>query len=180
MSDKQSRIFIGVLYPDSTTYEIEKVISRLEDTFTDFAYITHDLDLDEMGSVKKLHVHWCGKRSSPAPISTIANAVGVEENAIEFCRNWKYSLRYLIHADNPDKFQYSPDKVTANFPFASVIAGKLEAFKARQIYNFINENPTISPNALADWCFKNDLWSEYRRSFAIWCSLMRELQFENK
>ena len=42
MADKQSRIFIGVLYPDSTTYEIEKVISRLEDTFTDLAYITHD------------------------------------------------------------------------------------------------------------------------------------------
>lgn len=180
MADKQSRIFIGVLYPDSTTYEIEKVISRLEDTFTDFAYITHDLDLDAMGTVKKPHVHWCGKRSSPAPISTIANAVGVEENAIEFCRNWKYSLRYLIHADNPDKFQYSPDKVTATFPFTAVIEGKLDALKARQIYNFINENPTISPNALADWCFKNDLWSEYRRSFAIWCSLMRELQVENK
>lgn len=180
MADKQSRIFIGVLYPDSTTYEIEKVISRLEDTFTDFAYITHDLDVDVLGTVKKPHVHWCGKRSSPAPISTIANFVGVEENAIEFCRNWKYSLRYLIHADNPEKYQYTPDKVTANFPFTAVIEGKLEALKARQIYNFINQNPTISPNALAEWCFKNDLWSEYRRSFAIWCSLLRELQAENK
>lgn len=180
MADKQSRIFLGVLYPDSSTYEIEKVISRLQDTFTELAYITHDLDLDEMGTVKKPHVHWCGKRSSPAPISTIANAAGVDENSIEFCRNWKYSLRYLIHADNPDKFQYSPDKVTANFPFASVIGGKLEALKARQIYNFINDHPTISANALANWCFKNDLWSEYRRSFAIWCSLLRELQLENK
>ena len=180
MAAKQSRIFLGVLYPDSTTYVIEKVISRLEDTFTDLAYITHDLDVDEMGTVKKPHIHWCGKRSSPAPLSTIANAVGVEENAIEFCRNWKYSLRYLIHADNPEKYQYTPDKVTANFPFTAVIEGKLEALKARQIYNFINENPTISPNALAEWCFKNDLWSEYRRSFAIWCSLMRELQAENK
>lgn len=180
MADKQSRIFLGVLYPDSTTYEIEKVISRLEDTFTDLAYITHNLDVDEMGTVKKPHIHWCGKRSSPAPISTIAKAVGVEENAIEFCRNWKYSLRYLIHADSPEKYQYTPDKVTANFPFSAVIEGKLEALKARQIYNFINENPTISPNALAEWCFKNGLWSEYRRSFVIWCSLMRELQAENK
>lgn len=180
MADKQSRIFIGVLYPDSTSYEIEKVISRLEDTFTDLAYITHDLDLDDMGTVKKLHVHWCGKRSSPAPISTIANSIGVDENAIEFCRNWKYSLRYLIHADNPEKFQYSPDKVTATFPFTVVIEGKLEAFKARQIYNFINAHPTITPNALAQWCFEHELWSEYRRSFAIWCSLMREVQVENK
>lgn len=180
MAEKQSRIFLGVLYPDSTSYEIEKVISRLEDTFTDLAYITHDMDVDEMGTVKKAHIHWCGKRSSPAPLSTIANSLGIEENAIEFCKNWKYSLRYLIHADNPEKYQYAPDKVTANFPFTAVIDGKLEALKARQIYNFINDNPTISPNALAEWCFKNDLWSEYRRSFAIWCSLMRELQCENK
>ena len=180
MSDKQSRIFLGVLYPDSTSYKIEKVISRLEDTFTDLAYITHDMDVDETRTVKKPHIHWCGKRSSPSPISTIANALGVEENAIEFCRNWKYSLRYLIHADNPEKFQYAPDKVTANFPFAPLIEGKIETLNARQIYNFINANPTISPNALAEWCFANDLWCAYRKSFAIWCSLMRELQFETK
>ena len=51
MADKQSRIFLGVLYPDSTSYEVEKVISRLEDTFTDLAYITHDLDLDVLDSI---------------------------------------------------------------------------------------------------------------------------------
>lgn len=33
MSDKQSRIFLGVLYPDSESYDCQKVISRLEDTF---------------------------------------------------------------------------------------------------------------------------------------------------
>lgn len=178
MADKQSRNFIGVFYPDSTSYDFKKVLSRIEDTFDDFAYVLHDKDVDENGELKKPHFHWCGKRS-PAPISTVANALGVEPNSIEFCKNWKYSLRYLIHADNPDKFQYLPETVTANFPFTSVIEGKLEALKSRKIFNFINENPTITPNALAEWCFEHDLWSEYRRSFSIWCSILRELQFEN-
>ena len=180
MAEKQSRIFLGILYPDSESYDCKKVISRLEDTFTDLAYITHDLDVTEDGELKKAHIHWCGKRSSPAPLSTIANALGIDANNIEFCKNWKYSLRYLIHADNPDKYQYAPDNVTANFPFKAVIEGKLEAMKSRQIYNFINDNPTITPNALAEWCFQNDLWSEYRRSFSIWCTLMREIQVESK
>lgn len=179
MSDKKSRIFLGVLYPDSDSYDCQKVIFRLEDTFLDLAYITHDMDVDENGALKKPHVHWCGKRSSPAPISTVANALGVAENSIEFCKNWKYSLRYLIHADNPDKFQYSPDKVTANFPFNAVIEGKLEAMKSRQIYNFINDNPTITLNALAQWSFQADVWSEFRRSYSIWASLLRELQYQN-
>lgn len=178
MSEKQSRNFLGVLYPDSTSYDCEKVLSRLEDTFADYAYVLHDKDVDENGELKKPHIHWCGKRS-PAPISTIANALCVESNSIEFCKNWKYSLRYLIHADNPDKFQYLPETVTANFPFTSVVENKLEALKSRKIFNFINENPTITPNALAQWCFENDLWSEFRRSFSIWCSILRELQFEN-
>lgn len=178
-SEKQSRAFLGVLYPDSTTYDCKKVISRLEDTFSDLAYITHDMDADESGTIKKAHIHWCGKRSSPAPLSTIVNALGIDANAIEYCKSWKYSLRYLIHADNPDKFQYSPEKVTANFAYNAVIEGKLESMKARQIYNFINENPTITFNALAEWCFKNDVWSEYRRSYAIWASLLKELQYEN-
>lgn len=180
MSDKQSRIFLGVLYPDSDSYDCQKVISRLEDNFLDLAYIIHDMDVDENGELKKPHIHWCGKRSSPSPISTVANALGIADNNIEFCKSWKYSLRYLIHADNPEKYQYPPDKVTANFPFNAVIEGKLEAMKSRQIYNFINENPTITPNGLAEWCFQNDLWSEYRRSFSIWCTLMREIQTESK
>lgn len=178
MSEKQSRNFLGVLYPDSTSYDCEKVLSRLEDSFSDFAYVLHDKDVDENGELKKPHIHWCGKRS-PAPISTIANALCVESNSIEFCKNWKYSLRYLIHADNPEKFQYLPETVTANFPFASVVENKLEVLQSRKIFNFINANPTITHNALAQWCFENDLWSEFRRSFSIWCSILRELQLEN-
>lgn len=174
-SEKQSRIFLGVLYPDSESYEFEKVLSRLEDTFLDLAYITHDADTDENGLLKKAHVHWCGKRSSPAPLSTVANALGIAENNIEFCRNWKYSLRYLIHADNPDKFQYSPDKVTANFPFNAVIEGKLEALRSRKIYHYIHEFRPPDIDALADWCFENDCWSECRRNWALWSAIIRNV-----
>lgn len=31
MSEKQSRIFTGILYPDATNYDFEKVITRLGD-----------------------------------------------------------------------------------------------------------------------------------------------------
>ena len=179
MSEKQSRIFLGVLYPDSTSYVFDDVLVRLRDTFAELAYITHDMDVDENGELKKAHVHWCGKKSSSAPISTIANSLGIEVNAIEFCKSWKYSLRYLIHADNPEKYQYTPDKVTANFPYNAVIEGKMEAMKSRKIFNFINENPTVTLNALAEWAFKEDVWSEYRRSYSIWASLLRELQYQN-
>lgn len=38
MSDKQGRNFLGVLYLDSESYDCQKVLSRIKDTFVDFAY----------------------------------------------------------------------------------------------------------------------------------------------
>ena len=74
MAVKEGRNFLGVLYPDSESYDCQKVLSRIEDTFVDFAYIVHDMDVNENGEIKKTHIHWCGKKSSPAPLSTISIA----------------------------------------------------------------------------------------------------------
>ena len=103
MSEKQSRTFLGVLYPDSESYDCEKVLLRLQDTFEELSYITHDMDVDENGELKKPHIHWVGKRVQ-STLSTIANALGIPANNIEFCKNYKTSLRYLyayIHETKP-------------------------------------------------------------------------------
>lgn len=176
MAGKQSRSFLGILYPDSESYVCDDVLCRIRDFFDDVSYITHDMDTTDEGELKKPHIHWVGKRSSPALLSTVANALRIPERDIEFCKSYKYSLRYLIHADNPEKYQYDPKSVSSNTDYLSFISNKLEAMRSRQIYNYINSASNISLNELANWCFVNDLWSEYRRSFAIWSSLLRELQ----
>lgn len=175
MSEKQGRNFLGVLYPDSEIYDCQKVLSRLEDTFVDFAYIVHDLDVNEQGEVKKPHIHWVGKKSSPSPLSTIANSLGVEANNIEFCKSWKYSLRYLIHADNPEKYQYEPEKVTANFPYNVVVANRLSEMMARKILNFIMEKRPSTMVELMEWSIENGCWSEFRRCSGAWASAIREV-----
>lgn len=175
MSDKQARNFLGVLYPDSESYDCQKVLSRIEDTFVDFAYIVHDMDVNENGEIKKAHIHWCGKKSSPAPLSTISNALGVEANNIEFCKNWKYSLRYLIHADNPDKFQYDLEKVTANFAYRAVVENRISDMMAKKILNYILEKRPPTMIALMDWCIENGCWSEFRRCSSTWATCIREV-----
>lgn len=178
MSDKESRIFLGILYPDSESYDCQKVLSRLEDTFSDFAYIVHDKDVNEEGEIKKAHIHWCGKKSSPAPLSTISNALGVEANNIKFCRNWKLSLRYLIHADNPEKFQYDAENVTANFPYCAVVENKLSEMMAKKILDYIFEKRPSTMIALMEWCILNGCWSEFRRCSSAWASCIREVNQE--
>ena len=77
MFEKQSRCFIGILYPDAENYVCDDVLVRLHDAFRDVAYIIHDMDVTESGELKKAHIHWVGKRDSPAPLSTIVNALKI-------------------------------------------------------------------------------------------------------
>lgn len=176
MAEKQSRIYTGILYPDAENYEFETVISRLGDTFEELAYITHDMDTTEDGELKKAHVHWAGKRKSPCPMSTIANALKIPANDIEFCKSWKFTLRYLIHADNPDKFQYSVDGVTANFPYIAVVEGTLSVMKMKRIQDYLYAERPVSLKMVGDWCYSNRLYDTFMRNFALVSSMLREVQ----
>ena len=53
MASEKSRTFLGVLYPDSESYDCASVLDRLSDVFEEWAYITHDMDTEEDGEVKK-------------------------------------------------------------------------------------------------------------------------------
>lgn len=175
MSEKQSRCFIGILYPDAENYVCNDVLVRLHDAFRDVAYIVHDMDVTENGELKKPHIHWVGKRDSPAPLSTIANALKIPANDIEFAKNYRASLRYLVHMDNKDKYQYAPDAVTANFPYVDVLKDRVNQMNCKKIYDHIHEE-YCTMDSLAAWCFENDVWAQYRGNIALWSLLLREIQ----
>ena len=179
MNENKSRLFLGVLYPDSESYDCASVLERLSDVFEEWAYITHDMDTDENGEVKKPHIHWVGKLANAALLSTVAGGrkLGVPENSVEYCKNWKYAVRYLVHKDSPEKFQYSPDSVCSNFEIGPVLdRAQCEIVKVKMIRQYILDTQCTSATQLLDWCIENNCWSEYRRSFAIWSCIMREVK----
>lgn len=111
-SEKRSRNFGGVIYPDSESYDYEQVLIDGQNYFQEFAYILHDSDVDENGELKKAHIHWLGRRKNGVHLSTVAKVMGIEVHHIEMLRNWHGSVRYLTHIDYPDKFQYSIDSIS--------------------------------------------------------------------
>lgn len=114
MADKKFRSFAGTLYPDSKSYDCEQLLSVIRSKFIDWAYILHDKDTDENGVLKKPHIHWVG-RATPRCLSVVANFLGLPENNIEVVKNFDNTVCYLIHLNDIDKFQYSPDDVESNF-----------------------------------------------------------------
>lgn len=115
MADKKFRSFAGTLYPDSESYDCEHLLSVIRSKFIDWAYILHDKDTDENGVLKKPHIHWVC-RATPRCLSVVSNFLGLPENDIEVVKNFDNMVMYLIHLNDIDKFQYSPDDVETNLP----------------------------------------------------------------
>lgn len=115
MADKKFRSFAGTLYPDSDSYDCETLLSTIRSKFIDWAYILHDKDVNENGELKKPHIHWVG-RATPRCLSVVSNFLGLPENDIEVVKNFDNMVMYLIHLNDIDKFQYSPDDVETNLP----------------------------------------------------------------
>lgn len=115
MAEKKFRSFAGTLYPDSESYDCETLLSTIRSKFIDWAYILHDKDVNENGELKKSHIHWVG-RATPRCLSVVSNFLGLPENDIEVVKNFDNMVMYLIHLNDIDKFQYSPDDVETNLP----------------------------------------------------------------
>lgn len=115
MAEKKYRSFAGTLYPDSESYDCEELLSIIRSKFIDWAYILHDKDVDDNGELKKPHIHWVG-RATPRCLSVVSNFLGLPENDIETVKNFDNMIQYLIHLNDIDKFQYSPDDVETNLP----------------------------------------------------------------
>jgi len=82
-----------------------------------YAYILHDRDVLEGGKPKPNHYHLCVTFSCPM---TAIDFTDISKNFIqnvfvENVRSQKAFENYLIHKNNPTKFQYSPTDVLSNY-----------------------------------------------------------------
>ena len=170
---KQDRKWELVLYPDSDSYDVSAVLADLVGLFDQWAYILHDSDVDADGSPKKPHFHFYGKSGDKLTASGIAYRVHVPESACRVVSCWKGALRYLVHADNPEKHQYNVSDISSNFPLAGIFTVS-DDMQAARIFDYICDTRCTSVTALTGWVIQNGYYSGLRRGFAIFSQLLRE------
>lgn len=172
---RSDRKFELVLYPDSTSYDCQTVLSKACAYFNEWAYILHDKDLDDYGQPKKPHFHFYGKSSgSPLTPQGVASQLGVPLSSMSNVSKWKSAVRYLTHMDFPEKYQYTPDSVVSNFPVAKLLSPDDDG-QAAMIFKYIYDNQCCSTTQLACWCLENGCYSGMRRGFAIWSKMLNEM-----
>ena len=89
-----------------------------------YAIIIHDKDLLESGEPKKRHFHCVLTFSNATTSEVVAKTLQVEEQYVNKIKTTVKSANlYLVHRNNPEKFQYSASEVVANFDYIEYIDG---------------------------------------------------------
>ena len=99
---------------------IDNLVSMLEsmDRITHYAIILHDKDIDKEGNPVKPHYHIALKFKDSYDHTQICNWLKFPPQCFEKIKGrWGDILKYLIHENAPNKYQYSADDVICNFDY---------------------------------------------------------------
>lgn len=172
---KQSRTFSVILYPDTDTYNTEEVLAACCEYFPEWAYILHDKDTLEDGSLKKPHYHVVGRLAGSRTPQTVANRIGVPSNYVDCKKGYtfKKGLRYLLHLDDPDKAQYDRSDICCSGDFSGYFSRGDESACFSMIYSRIMTENITDTAVLIPWLIEENLIDVYRRNFFVFKDIMR-------
>lgn len=191
------KYFCCLLYPDSTTYDTEKVIKALAMEHLTFAVSPiHDRDIEDGGSLKKAHYHLLLAYSSATTLKNIRgwfNACGMPESelhSVRICASAVGYYRYLTHRDNPEKAQYDDNDIRVYNDsdelfkkFSKTASDKIDDLA--RIFHLVDELDTISFHSFVNYLMINerDLFKLLTSSSALAICVkeyQRSLEYDKK
>lgn len=164
MDVERSCNWCGVWYPEDPTHYT--AMERLQECGLPFAACLHHSDLDDEGLVKKPHWHVVITFRYQKTTTAAAKELGVAPNYLQACRDRDGALRYLIHLDNPDKFQYPIEEVFGSLASRIPQATEklTEAEQAMSILALLDSMPVPTTyTAFLIAACKADLYATFRR-----------------
>lgn len=164
----KSKYFCCMLYPDSTSYDVNNLIKSLaEEHFTFALSPLHDRDVEDDGSLIKGHYHLLLAYTSATTLNNIRgwfNACGMPDSdlhSVRVCASGVGYYRYLTHKDNPEKFQYSDNDIRVFNDygdifqkFANTESDKID--RLVRIFQIVDELNTISFHNLIQYLMLNE------------------------
>lgn len=181
MEKYRSRKFCLLLYPlEDETHK--KAIEYIKLNY-DYALIVHDKDIDEEGSLKKIHTHVVISCQNAKWNSALAEELGIAPNYLAKCRNFENALEYLIHYNDNDKYGYDIDDVQGNLAsrLKQIILndGKDENTKAYELIDYIeNYEGYIDICEFSKYCCSVGMWDVYRRASYLFIRIIDKHNFE--
>ena len=177
MKNERSLNWCLVLYPNEDPSH-KKALDYIIQHFS-YAYITHDRDILDDGSLKKEHTHVVIKFNNYRWRNAIAEELKIAPNYLEKTRNLENSLKYLIHFNDENKAQYDISEVQGDLKtkLSQYLnnTDKSESEKVLDLLDYLNINPDyISLNDFITYVCSFGLYDIYRRSAITFIKLIDE------
>lgn len=118
-TSSQTPRFIGVQYRTINIKTVsEAAVRTLLESCKDkpgarMAWVQHPAQENEGGETTPAHFHFCASFTSPVRLSDALRILYEADphNYCKPCRNFRASVRYLAHLDNPEKVQIDPAQI---------------------------------------------------------------------
>lgn len=181
----KSRFWMCILYPESCQKNFKEILQK---SFISWICSPlHDKDINELDNeLKKPHFHliwWYGERG-PTTLN-VAQQTAKEIGAVEFVQpihSIANAVKYLIHLNNPEKYQYQKSDITCSPDVSLEEFFKLsktdERILSLEITNFIKKNNITEFCDLVYYCADNDIyeWYDYCRQFSFFVNSLIKSQ----
>lgn len=171
----RNRHWTLVLYPQEDETH-KNALEYIEKTY-EYAKIIHDKDVDEQGEIIKEHTHVVMTTgNNPRWRSAVAEELGISLSKIEGCNQTK-QLLYLIHKENPDKWQYKIDEVEGNLKNKLVELlekDKTDTENANKLVNYIMKTPNVNIINLTVYAIENGIYNTLKKSSYLFNKIIEE------
>ena len=184
MNNERSIHWCLVLYPNEDPKHLS-ALEYIQENYSKYAYICHDKDFLEDNTIKKEHYHIVISFTNYRWKSAISNELGITPNYIEKVRNLENALKYLIHYNNSNKYQYDINEVkgTLKTKLESFINNedKTESEKVLELIKYIEDsNEYIRVIDFIKYVCSENLYDIYRRSATTFMKLIEEHNYFQK
>ena len=111
--DERSRNWVVIVYPESAPNDWREILDNMHIQWIESPL--HDKDVNPDGTVKKSHWHVVlafGSKKSYKQVKEITDKLN--SPIPQKVHNMKGQVSYLVHLDNPEKYQYPVEQVIAH------------------------------------------------------------------
>ena len=105
----------------SKTINQDELTKMLDEIAINYYFILHDRDINnDTGEIERPHYHLVFTTAKRVRLGTILNRISKILHiskvviTIDIAFNYNYHIRYLMHLDDKEKYQYDPNLITTN------------------------------------------------------------------
>lgn len=109
MTNAKAHNWTFLVYPESAPEDWEDILAGYT-----YCYCLHDKDVDKNGKLKKAHIHVLLSFDGTTTYNAVKQLTDALTSPIpQPARSLRGMIRYLIHADNKNKYQYDRNAIVS-------------------------------------------------------------------